>query len=36
MLLAVAGNIRENVIATLTDALNAIKATVTEKTEFFA
>jgi len=36
MILAVAGDIRENVIATLTDALNAIKATVTDKTEFFA
>ena len=35
MLLAVAGNIRENVISTLSDTLNAIKATVTDKTEFF-
>ena len=35
MILAVAGDIRENVIATLTDALNAIKSTVTDKTEFF-
>lgn len=35
MLLAVAGNIRENVIATLSETLNAIKATVTGKTEFF-
>ena len=35
MLLAVAGDIRENVIATLSDTLNAIKATVTSKTEFF-
>ena len=35
MLLAVAGDIRENVIETLTNALNAIKATVTTKTEFF-
>jgi molybdopterin synthase catalytic subunit len=34
MLLVVAGNIRENVIAVLTDTLNAIKATVTQKTEF--
>lgn len=36
MILAVAGDIRENVIATLTDVLNAIKSTVTDKTEFFA
>ncbi len=36
MLLAVAGDIRENVIAALTDTLNAIKTTVTGKTEFFA
>ncbi len=35
MLLAVAGDIRENVIATLSDALNAIKTTATDKTEFF-
>ncbi len=35
MLLAVAGDIRENVIAVLHDTLNAIKTTVTEKTEFF-
>ena len=35
MLLAVAGDIRENVIETLTNALNAIKATVTTKIEFF-
>jgi molybdopterin synthase catalytic subunit len=35
MLLAVAGDIRENVIDTLRDTLNAIKTTVTEKTEFF-
>lgn len=35
MLLAVAGDIRENVIETLTDALNDIKATVTAKTEYF-
>ena len=33
MLLAVAGDIRENVIAVLTDTLNAIKSTVTKKTE---
>ena len=36
MLLAVAGDIRENVIETLTDTLNAIKSKVTAKTEFFA
>jgi molybdopterin synthase catalytic subunit len=36
MLLLVAGDIRENVIAALTDTLNAIKSTVTSKTEFFA
>jgi molybdopterin synthase catalytic subunit len=35
MLLAVAGDIRENVIETLRDTLNAIKKTVTTKTEFF-
>ncbi len=35
MYLVVAGDIRENVIATLTDTLNAIKSTVTSKTEFF-
>lgn len=35
MLLAVAGDIRENVIAVLSDSLNLIKATVTAKTEFF-
>ena len=35
MLLAVAGDIRENVTAVLSDALNAIKSTVTHKTEFF-
>ena len=35
MLLAVAGDIRENVIDTLREALNAIKTTVTHKTEFF-
>jgi len=35
MLLVVAGDIRENVIAVLTDTLNAIKTTVTKKTEFF-
>lgn len=35
MLLLVAGDIRENVIAVLTDTLNLIKSTVTKKTEFF-
>jgi len=35
MALVVAGDIRENVLATLSDALNAIKSTVTGKTEFF-
>jgi molybdopterin synthase catalytic subunit len=35
MLLAVAGDIREHVTAVLSDALNAIKSTVTQKTEFF-
>jgi molybdopterin synthase catalytic subunit len=35
MMLVVAGDIRENVIAVLTDTLNAIKKTVTTKTEFF-
>ena len=35
MLLLVAGDIRENVIAVLTDTLNLIKTTVTQKTEFF-
>jgi len=35
MLLVVAGDIRENVIAVLGDTLNAIKTTVTQKTEFF-
>lgn len=33
MLLAVAGDIRENVIPVLTDTLNAVKATVTGKNE---
>jgi hypothetical protein len=31
----VAGDIRENVITILNDTLNAIKTTVTQKTEFF-
>ncbi|MGD8366655.1 MAG: molybdenum cofactor biosynthesis protein MoaE [Desulfobacterales bacterium] len=35
MLLAVAGDVRENVIAVLTDTLEAIKTTVTRKTEYF-
>lgn len=36
MLLAVAGDIRENVTAALSDSLNAIKSTVTTKTEYFS
>ncbi len=35
MALVVAGDIRETVIAVLTDTLNAVKSTVTKKTEFF-
>jgi molybdopterin synthase catalytic subunit len=35
MLLVVAGDIRENVIAVLNDTLSAIKTSVTSKTEFF-
>jgi molybdopterin synthase catalytic subunit len=35
MLLAVAGDIRENVIGVLTETLNLIKSTVTTKTEYF-
>ncbi|AOY59678.1 MULTISPECIES: NTP transferase domain-containing protein [Desulfococcus] len=35
MLLAVAGDVRENVIETLTETLNAVKSTVTRKTEYF-
>lgn len=35
MVLVVAGDIRENVIRTLHDTLDAIKSTVTQKTEFF-
>jgi molybdopterin synthase catalytic subunit len=35
MHLVVAGDIRENVVATLSEALNAIKSTVTHKTEYF-
>lgn len=34
--LVVAGDIRENVLAVLTDTLNTIKKKVTKKTEFFA
>ena len=33
--LVVAGDIRENVLASLSDTLNAVKSTVTQKTEFF-
>ncbi len=36
MLLAVAGDIRENVIAALSATLNAIKTEVTHKTQYFA
>jgi molybdopterin synthase catalytic subunit len=35
MVLVVAGDIRENVITTLHDTLDAIKSTVTHKTEYF-
>lgn len=35
MALVVAGDVRENVIAVLSDTLNLIKTTVTEKTEYF-
>ncbi len=35
MYLVVAGDVRENVIAVLQDTLNAIKTTVTSKTEYF-
>ena len=35
MFLVVAGDIRENVLSTLSDTLNEVKATVTSKTEFF-
>jgi molybdopterin synthase catalytic subunit len=35
MYLVVAGDIRENVITVLQDTLNAIKITVTSKTEYF-
>ena len=36
MLLVVAGDVRENVIAVLHETLDSIKTTVTEKTEFFS
>lgn len=35
MFIIVAGDIRENVISCLTDTLNAVKSTVTSKTEYF-
>ena len=35
MLLVVAGDIRDRVLSTLEDTLNAIKSQVTKKTEFF-
>jgi molybdopterin synthase catalytic subunit len=35
MLIVVAGDIRENVIKTLSDTLDAIKSSVTTKTQFF-
>jgi molybdopterin synthase catalytic subunit len=35
MALVVAGDVRENVLAVLTDTLNLIKTTVTEKTQYF-
>lgn len=35
MFLVVAGDIRDNVVPVLSDTLNAIKSTVTSKTEFF-
>ena len=36
MYIVVAGDIRENVIAALTDTLNTVKSTVTRKTQYFA
>ena len=36
MAIVVAGDIRENVIAVLTDTLNAVKSEVTKKTQFFS
>ena len=35
MLLVVAGDIRDNVIKTLSDTLNAVKSTVTKKEEYY-
>ncbi len=35
MLLVVAGDVRENVIAVLNETLNAVKTSVTQKKEFF-
>ena len=35
MFLVVAGDIRENVLETLTDTLNLVKSQVTKKTQFF-
>jgi molybdopterin synthase catalytic subunit len=35
MLLAVAGNVRENVVAVLSDTLDLIKTAATSKTEYF-
>ena len=35
MVLVVAGDIRDNVIRTLSDTLNAVKTTVTKKEEYF-
>jgi molybdopterin synthase catalytic subunit len=35
MMLAVAGDVRDNVIRVLEDTLNAIKSTVTTKTEYY-
>lgn len=36
MFIVVAGDIRENVIAVLTDTLNLVKSEVTRKTQFYA
>jgi molybdopterin synthase catalytic subunit len=36
MHLVVAGDVREHVIETLSETLNAVKTTVTHKTEYFA
>jgi len=35
MFIVVAGDVRENVIASLSDTLNTIKSSVTSKTEYF-